>query len=65
MATYFCLYKNCTMNIKGKISSKILKESETVIHFKLLFYVNMAKVKKFHLNCSFNVVLRLEFEVEN
>ena len=53
MAKYYCSYKKCTYNVKRKIPSEILKESETVIHhFKLLFSVKMEKVEKFHLNFS-------------
>ena len=37
MAKCYCSYKKCTSNIKRKIPSKILKESGTLIHFKLLF----------------------------
>ena len=53
MAKYYCSYKKCASNIKRKIASKILKESGTVIYFKLLFFHDkMAKLEKFHLNFS-------------
>ena len=52
MAKCYCSYKKCTSNIKRKISSKILKESGTIIHFKLLFHVKLVKLEKFHPNFS-------------
>ena len=46
MAKQYCSYKKCTLNIKRKIPSKILKESKTVIHFKLLFSIQSGKTGK-------------------